>query len=153
MIVLQAKLGIVALVIAAAIAIMTAIAHLSCLFLGPACYSIQMAPEQVVESAKMGTLLAPLGTVFVAFIFISFGLYALSAAKLFYPLPKVKLIVHLIGFACVIRGILPIQLWLRKPEKITEPVLYVGIVWLVVGIFYLLGHCLMAKSQARTKSL
>ena len=150
---MQAKFGIGALILAAVIAILTAIAHLSCIVLGPECYSIQMAPESIVESAKAGTLLAPLGTVFVAFIFISFGLYALSAAKLFYPLPKVKLIVHLIGFACVIRGVLPIQLWLRKPEKITEPVLYVGIVWLVVGILYLLGHRLLAKSQARTKSL
>lgn len=150
---MQAKFGIVALILAAVIAILTAIAHLSCIVLGPECYSIQMAPEPIVESAKTGTLLAPLGTVFVAFIFISFGLYALSAAKLFYPLPKVKLVVHVIGFACVIRGVLPIQLWLRKPEKITEPVLYVGIVWLVVGIFYLLGHHLLAKSQARTKSL
>lgn len=144
---MQAKLGIAGLVIAAAVALLTAIAHLSCILLGPECYSIQMAPPEVVESAKAGTLLAPIGTVFVAAIFITFACYALSAARLLRPLPKVKLVVHLIGFACVIRGILPIQLWFRHPEKVTDVVLYVGIAWLLVGLLYLLGYRFAAKAQ------
>ena len=63
------KFGVISLVCAAVIAISTALAHLSCLYFGPECYAIQMAPPVIVESAKAGTLLAPLGNLLVSSIF------------------------------------------------------------------------------------
>ena len=48
-----------------------------------------MAPVSVIESAKAGTLLAPLGTIVVSAIFIVFGCYALSGATLIRRLPLV----------------------------------------------------------------
>jgi hypothetical protein len=138
--VLSHQKGIILLVIAAFIAISTAFAHLSCIYFGPQCYSAQMAPASIVQSAQEGTLLAPLGTVFVSAIFIVFGGYALSGAGLIRRLPLISMGIYSIALVSVIRGILPLQLYLRHPEKVSMPVLYVGIVWLLVGMFYFSGY-------------
>lgn len=63
---MNAKHGIVLLVVAALVAFFTALAHLSCIYFGPQCFSVQMAPPIIVESARRGTLLAPIATVVVA---------------------------------------------------------------------------------------
>jgi len=139
--------GVVFLVLAALIAIATALAHLSCIYLGPECYSIQMAPPSIVESAKQGTLLAPLGTILVSGIFILLGCYALSGARIIGQLPLLNVGIYSIAFVCCIRGLLPIQLWLRHPEKVTDAVLYVGVVWLLTGLLYFLGFRAMKKSS------
>ncbi|WP_299569787.1 hypothetical protein [uncultured Shewanella sp.] len=127
------------LTLAALIAIVTAFAHLSCIYIGPQCYRVQMAPTAIIESASKGTLLAPIGTIIVSSIFITFGCYALSAAKLIRKLPLLKTGVYSIALLCVIRGLLPFQLWLCHPEKVSDLVLNVGFIWLLVGLLYFFG--------------
>ncbi len=67
------------------------------------------------------------------------GCYALSGAKLIRRLPLLELAIYSISFICILRGILPLQLWFRKPELVSDPVFYVGIAWLVSGLLYFLG--------------
>jgi len=55
-------------------------------------------------------------------------------------LPLVNYAIYTIATLCIIRGLLPLQLWLRHPEKVSDTVLYVGIVWLVTGLLYLVGY-------------
>ncbi|PAJ73104.1 hypothetical protein CJF42_17530 [Pseudoalteromonas sp. NBT06-2] len=141
------KYGIVFLVIAAFIAIGTAFAHMSCIFIGPQCYSAQMAPVQIIESAKNGTLLAPIGTVIVSVIFIVLGLYALSGAKVIRKLPLLSFGIYTIAALCIIRGVLPLQLWFRYPDKVSDVVFYVGLVWLVTGLLYFFGFRNMQKTS------
>ncbi|EWH08387.1 hypothetical protein DS2_17637 [Catenovulum agarivorans DS-2] len=71
----------------ALIAVFTAIAHMSCIYLGPSCYQAQMAPPDLIESAQNGTLLAPIATVIVSALFLICGLFALSAAQIITRLP------------------------------------------------------------------
>lgn len=137
---ISTKQGVVLLVIAATIAFLTALAHLSCIYFGPQCYVIQMAPPDIVESARAGTLLAPVGTILVAMIFVVLGFYALSGAKLMRKLPLLTFGVYTIAVICIIRGILPLQLWLRHPEKVNAAVLLAGFIWLGVGLCYLMGY-------------
>ncbi|BDX08545.1 hypothetical protein [Planctobacterium marinum] len=137
---INTRQGVILLVIAATIAFLTALAHLSCIYFGPQCYEIQMAPPDIVESAWAGTLLAPVGAVVVSIIFAVLGCYALSGAKLMRKLPLLKFGLYSIAVVCIIRGILPLQLWLRHPEKVSAAVLLVGLVWLGVGLCYLLGY-------------
>lgn len=146
---MKLSFGIILLVVAAFIAFATALAHMSCIYLGPECYAVQMAPPEVVESAQNGTLLAPIGTLIVASVFIIMGCYALSAARLIRALPKLTVVVYTISALCIIRGILPIQLWIRHPEKVTEAVLYVGLAWLATGLFYFLGFRQTRHSHTR----
>tara|TARA_R100001377_G_scaffold14326_1_gene7316 strand:+ start:1030 stop:1485 length:456 start_codon:yes stop_codon:yes gene_type:complete len=138
------QIGVLFLVLAALIAMGTAAAHLSCIFLGPECYIAQMAPPQIVESAINGTNLAPIGTVFASGIFVVLGLYALLGAgftgKLLDKLPLVNYAIYTIATLCIIRGLLPLLLWLRHPEKVNDTVFYVGIVWLMTGFLYLVGY-------------
>lgn len=49
---MKSKYGITLLFLAAIIAFGTALAHFSCIFFGPECYSAQMAPKFIVESAQ-----------------------------------------------------------------------------------------------------
>ncbi len=141
------KYGVIFLVIAAMIAIGTALAHMSCIFLGPECYATQMAPPQIVESAKNGTLLAPLGTIFISSIFVVLGLYALSGAQFIRKLPLLNIGLYTIASLCIIRGVLPLQLWLRHPEKVSDLVFYVGVVWLLTGFLYLFGYRNVKKNM------
>ncbi len=141
------RVGVALLVLVALIAGGTALAHLSCIYFGPECYAAQMAPPVIVESAKVGGWLAPVGTVLVAGIFLVWALYGLSAAKLIPRLLWLTPVVYLIGALCVIRGLLPIQLWLRHPEKVSDPVMIVGLVWLASGLMYILGYRAVRKSR------
>jgi len=137
---MSTKWGMILLAVAALVAFSTAVAHLSCIYFGPQCFSAQMAPPAIVESAQNGTLFAPVATIVVAMVFIIFGIYALSGARLIRKLPLLSVGVYAIAFLCIVRGLLPMQLWLRHPEKVSNLVLFVGIVWLTVGLLYLFGY-------------
>lgn len=144
---MKAKQGVVLLLIAALVFIATAFAHLTCIYFGPQCYAAQMAPNAIVESAKSGTLLAPLGTIFVSAVFVVFACYGLSGAKIIRRLPLLSIGIYSIAVVCIIRGLLPLQLWLRHPSKVSGLVLAVGIVWLSVGVFYWMGFRAMQDRQ------
>lgn len=144
---MKVKLGRLLLVLAGLIAFGTALAHTSCIYFGPECYSAQMAPPEVVEAAKPGSLVAPIGTLLVSAIFVGIGCYAFSAAGVMRPFPKLNFIIYLISFTCVVRGLLPIQLWFRHPQKVPDPVLYVGLVWLLVGLFFVIGLRLVKRDN------
>jgi hypothetical protein len=137
--------GIIFLVLAALIAIGNAVAHMSCLYFGPDCYAVQLAPAQLVESAKNGTYLAPIGAVVVSVIFVFWGLYALSAAGVVRKLPFLKFAIYAISILCIIRGILPLQFWLRHPEKINDAAFYYGIAWLITGLLFWFGYKLAPR--------
>ena len=137
---MKPHIGKLLLVLAALIAMATAIAHTSCIYFGPECYAAQMAPPQIVESAQNGTYLAPIGTLFVSAIFVVLGLYALSGANIIRRLPLLNVGIYTIATLCIIRGLLPIQLWLRHPDKVSDIVLYAGYVWLIAGLLYLVGY-------------
>jgi len=146
---MKPKVGTLFLVLAALISTGTAIAHLSCLYFGPECYAVQMAPTFLVESAKNGTYLAPVLNIFVSTIFLIWGIYALSAARIIRKLPFVKLAIYAIATVCIIRGILPLQLWLRFPEKVNDVAIIVGIIWLMTGLFYLIGNIMRKKQSTK----
>ncbi|MBR8845482.1 MULTISPECIES: hypothetical protein [Pseudoalteromonas] len=137
---MSAKKGVILLAIGATIFFSTALAHLSCIYFGPQCYSSQMAPPEIIESAMKGTLLAPIGTTLVSAIFMVLGLYALSGAGLLRKLPLSRFCIYLIAFVCIIRGVLPIQLYFRYPDKTSNIVLSIGITWLLVGLLCFFGY-------------
>ena len=91
------KVGQLFLCIVAGIAILTAIAHISCVFLGENCYRSQLAPEVIIQSAVNGTLLAPVGTTFISLLFLLCAIYALSAANIIIKLPLLKTAINSIS--------------------------------------------------------
>tara|TARA_B100000767_G_scaffold266335_1_gene283527 strand:+ start:482 stop:841 length:360 start_codon:yes stop_codon:yes gene_type:complete len=99
------KIGIYFLVITAGIAILTAFSHMSCIAIGESCYRAQLAPEPIIQSAINGTMLAPVGTIFISILFILCAAYALSAAKLIVQLPLLNMGIYTISALCLFCGV------------------------------------------------
>ncbi|WP_440903075.1 hypothetical protein ACMZOO_09170 [Catenovulum sp. SX2] len=125
----------------AAIAGFTAFAHMSCIYLGPSCYQAQMAPTELIESAKNGTLLAPIATVFVSALFVICGLFALSAAGLIKRLPLLTTASYSISAVCLVRGLATIPLSFIFPQMVSGFSVVAGITWFIAGLLFLIGFC------------
>ena len=133
------KSGVYYLLFVAVIAFGTALAHFSCIFLGPACYELQMAPQSIIESAVKGTIFAPLMTIAISSVFVIVALYALSAARLIKHLPLLKLGVYVISIICILRGLLPIAALTFNYDMVTVKGILIGFVWLATGSFFIYG--------------
>ncbi|MBM7073677.1 hypothetical protein JQC92_16835 [Shewanella sp. 202IG2-18] len=134
------RYGKLALVIVSITAFAVAIAKTSCIYFGEQCYSVQMAPEFIVESARAGTWVAPVGAIVASTIFIVIGLYALSAAGIVRRLPLLRPVVLTLSTLFVIRGLLPLQLWIRKPELVSDNIIVIGVIWLLCGLMLFWGY-------------
>ena len=133
------KVGQLFLSIVAGIAILTAIAHISCVFLGENCYRSQLAPEVIIQSAVNGTLLAPVGTTFISLLFLLCAIYALSAAKIIIKLPLLKTAIYSISILCILRGLATIPLSLTYPEMVSSFSIIAGALWFISGVLFFLG--------------
>ena len=133
------KVGLLFLIIAAGIATFTALAHMSCIFLGESCYRSQLAPEAIIQSAVDGTLLAPLGTTFVSSLFLLCAVYALSAADIIPKLPLVEVAIYSISALCILRGLATIPISLAYPEAVSRFVITSGAIWFISGVLFLVG--------------
>lgn len=137
-----------ALIICALIALVTAISHISCIFLGAACYQAQLAPAQIVQSATDGTLLAPLATLTVSLLFILCGLFALSGASFIKKLPFQNLALLTIAILCTLRGLSTVPLSFLFPEIVSDFSLIAGAIWFITGLLYAYGYICVRKSCA-----
>jgi len=133
------KAGLLFLNIAAGIAIFTALAHMSCMFLGENCYRSQLAPEVIIQSAVNGSLLAPVATTFVSSLFLLCAVYALSAANIIIKLPLLKTAIYSISTLCILRGLATIPLWLAYPDMFSSFPIISGAIWFISGMLFLLG--------------
>lgn len=132
--------GIFALVLGAVIFAGTAIAHLSCLFIGPSCYKAQLAPSEIIQSAINGTLLAPVATVFVSGLFFMCALFAISGAGFVKKLPFLHPALVVISVLCLFRGVATIPSSYLFPEMVSIVSILAGFIWFVVGLLYLYGY-------------
>jgi hypothetical protein len=119
-----------------------AVLHVACAIVGPAAYRYFGAGEQMASWAAAGSPVPAVVTLLLALVFGLFGVYALSAAGRFRPLPVVRPVVIAIGSIFALRGlavVLEIVKLVREPESIPvrEPVF--SAVALVVGAAYLVG--------------
>ena len=130
----------IALSLAALISVLTAIAHLSCIVLGPACFEAQMAPPALVESATNGTMLAPVATLIVAGLFIICGVFALSAIGIIKSLPYVRPALLLISVVCLLRGVATIPLSFMFAEMVSTFNLSAGFTWFITGLLFAYGY-------------
>ena len=135
----RSKIGFIFLCVGAGVAIFTALAHVSCIFLGEGCYRSQMAPEFIIRSAENGTLLAPAGTIIVSLLFLFCGLYALSAANVTVRLPLLNVAMYSISTLCILRGLATIPLAVAFPEVVGAFVIISGAIWFLNGVLFLFG--------------
>jgi hypothetical protein len=133
------KKGIIALILVALIATFTALAHLSCIFLGPSCYKAQLAPSEIIQSAIDGTFLAPVSTVVISALFLLCAVFAVSGAGFIKKLPLLKPVLISISGLCLVRGIVTIPFSFLFPEMVSTFSIVAGFIWFLSGILYLYG--------------
>lgn len=142
------KTAKLSLLIGGSIAFFTAIAHTSCIFLGPTCFEAQMAPPELVQSSKKGTLLAPIATLAISGMFVLCGLYALSGAKIIKQIPLTYLALVVISGLSIIRGLSTIPLSFIFPEMVSGFSIFAGVIWFLTGLLYAYGF----KHYSKTNS-
>ncbi|MCF6440527.1 hypothetical protein L1077_13905 [Pseudoalteromonas luteoviolacea] len=128
------KFAIWGLIFVALMAAVTVVAHMSCIWLGEACYRAQLAPKEVVESAKNGTLFAPIATVGISFLFALCGAYALAGAGLIKRLPLTYIALWAIGVLCTLRGIVGIGFSLVYVDMVTVYSFVATMIWFTCGV-------------------
>ncbi|KZN43362.1 hypothetical protein [Pseudoalteromonas luteoviolacea] len=128
------KIAVLGLIFVALMAAVTVVAHMSCIWLGEACYRAQLAPNILVESAKHGTWLAPVATVGVSLLFAICGAYALAGAGLIRRLPLTYLALMVIGILCVIRGLAGLVLSMVFIDLVTLFSVIASVIWFMCGI-------------------
>ncbi|MDK2596953.1 hypothetical protein [Pseudoalteromonas obscura] len=128
------RLAVLGLIFVALMAAVTVIAHMSCIWLGEACYRVQLAPNVLVESAKNGTWLAPVATVGISLLFAICGAYALAGAGLIRRLPLTYLALVVIGILCVIRGLAGLVLSIVFIDMVTVFSVIASAIWFMCGL-------------------
>ena len=137
----QSKLLISAGVIASA----SAIWHLLCILGGPSWFAFARAPEQVIESAQQGTMLAPISTVFVASLMFTCTVFAFSAVGLIRKVPLLKSALITIASLCLLRGLIAIPTFATSTGLDIWQIV-ASTVWFYVGICFLTGSIEQYKS-------
>ncbi len=132
--------GLLSLFIVAFIATATALAHLSCIYFGPQCYSAQMAPQPIVDSAIAGTWLAPVATTIVSLLFVLAALYALSAANVIKRLPFLALAMYCLSGLCIVRSGMFLIAPIIAPEMVTVTNAVASLLWGMTGLLCFYGY-------------
>ncbi len=126
--------------LAAAIALVGVAIHLGAIVGGASWYSYFGAPPRIVESAKSGTLLAPLSAALIAALMALCAAYAFSALGLIKRLPLLRLMLAAIAGVCLFRALVLLPLSINHPELRNTFEILAALVWGLAGVGFLVGH-------------
>jgi hypothetical protein len=115
-----------------------AIWHLACIIGGPSWFIFARAPQQVIDSAQQGTLLAPFSTTVVAAAMFACTIFAFSAAGIIRKVPLVTPALMTIAVLCTLRGLIIIPT-LMSTKGIDVWQVVASAIWLYVGICFIVG--------------
>lgn len=132
--------GAFLLISVALLALFTALAHMSCIVLGPECYRAQMAPEYLVELSERAPWRAALETTLVSLLFVATAVYCLSGAAVIRKLPLLKPAIMTISVLCTLRGIATVPLSVLFPDQVTIFSLVAGALWFLAGVCSFIGY-------------
>lgn len=131
---IQSKLLISAGIITSA----SAVWHLLCIFGGPSWFAFARAPQQIIDSAAQGTLLAPIGTMIVASLMFACTIFAFSAVGLIRKVPLLKLALITIAVLCTLRGLIAIPTFVAF-SGLDICQIVASSIWFYVGICFIAG--------------
>jgi hypothetical protein len=125
--------------LAAGIALFGAIIHWVAPFVGVDWYGFLTAPQDVVDSARNGTMLAPVGAAIIGLLMFACAMYAFSGAGLSRRLPLTKTALAVISAICLLRGLLLIPFLIRFPLAVSTFDIVASAVWFVAGAAFAVG--------------
>lgn len=133
------------LIIGGSISAIAAIWHLLMIFGGPSWYAFARAPEYIVESAREGTLIAPMGAIAIAILMFICTLYSFSGAGLIRKIPLLKSALVIISLLCLARGVYISPLFFK---------LHILGIWQIVAssVWFFVGVCFLAGALQQFSS-
>lgn len=126
------------LISAGIIAFASAVWHLLCILGGPSWFVFARAPQQIIDSAYQGTLLAPIGTIIVAALMFACTVFSFSAAGLIRTIPLLKSALITIAILCTLRGVIAIPTFVISGNWDIWQVV-ASSTWFYVGICFGVG--------------
>ena len=139
--------GAFMLISVAALALFTALSHMSCIVLGPECYRAQMAPEALIELSKSKPWRAAFETTLVSLLFVATAIFCLSGAGVIRKVPLLKPAIISISVICTLRGIATLPLSILFPEQVTPFSIIAGTLWFFAGTLCIAGYRLVNKES------
>lgn len=127
-----------ALTIAAALSLLAALAHLWCIYVGPAGYRLLGAGEGMVRGAEKGKAFPMLITLFIAAVLTVWAAYALSGAGVIGRLPLLLPALCVITLVYLVRGLLGPVL-LRNTGHTRRFVVVSSLICSGYGVVHLVG--------------
>lgn len=139
--------GAILLLCVALLALITALAHMSCIVLGAECYRAQMAPEYLIELSQTTPWQAAFETTLVSMLFVACAVYCLSGARFIKKLPLLKQAMITISSICMLRGLATVPLSLMFPNNITTFSIVAGALWFLAGLFCFVGYRIICRTS------
>ncbi len=126
------------LISAGVIASVSAVWHLLCILGGPSWFAFARAPQQIIDSAHQGSLLAPIGTIIVAGLMFACSVFSFSAVGLIRKVPLLKSALITIATLCTLRGLIAIPTFVTSSGFDIWQIV-ASTVWFYVGICFIAG--------------
>jgi hypothetical protein len=119
---------------AAAISFLGVFMHIAAIFGGPSWFQFFGAPPVIVESARAGTLLAPVGSSIIALLMGLCGVAATSALGVLRRLPMLRLRLALIAGVCLLRAVSVAPIAFLRPDLMSVFEVAATTLWGFAGI-------------------
>lgn len=126
--------------LAATISLVGVAIHIGAIFGGADWYQFFGASPSIVESARSGTLLAPVAAAIIAALMGLCAAYAFSAIGLIRRLPLLRLMLAGMASVCLLRALVLLPLAVTHPELRNTFEVVAAIVWGVAGLGFVVGY-------------
>jgi hypothetical protein len=140
-------LQVVLVWLAVAIALIGVLIHIGAILGGPSWFEFFGAPPVVVESARAGTLLAPLGSAIIAALMALCAFLAFSALGFVRTVPLLRPMLGLVACVTLLRGLAIVPIAILKPELINTFEVVAAIVWGVAGAGFVAAFTMALKER------
>lgn len=128
-----------ALVFGGVASTLAALLHIAIIIGGPDWYRFFGAGEDMAHMAERGSWTPAAVTLFMMLVLQTWGLYAFSGAGLIRRLPLLKTALVTISTIYLIRGFLPITVFIIDPARINQVHISSSLVCLLIGGAYAMG--------------
>jgi len=116
-----------------------AVLHLGCIYFGAPWYRFFGAGEQMALLAEQGSIRPTVITGAIVIVLSVWSLYAFSAAGVIFRLPFIRLVLSLITFAYLLRGIAGFFLISSPMGRTPEFWIWSSVICLLFGIIHFIG--------------
>lgn len=121
------------------IALLGVVIHIAAIFGGPSWFAFFGAPSSVVESARNGTWLAPVGALVIAGLMAICAAYAFSALGVIRRLPLLRTGLAGMAIICLLRALVLWPLMINHPDLRNTFEIVAAIVWGLAGVGFVFG--------------